>query len=99
VCGHAQIASDIGARLAADDGVQARRQFAFGFIRKQFVEPGRDREAEHAITQEFEPLIARPTLAAVCQCTPEQGDVARRVANRLTDPGGKGMVGGHRRSP
>src|SRR5690606_13431811 len=81
VVGRADLACDHRAGLPADQRVEPLRQFAF-VPAVAIIEMRRDRQAEHPIAEELEPLVvARRPGAAVGQ----RFDPQRVVGNRKAD--------------
>ena len=55
--GNAELAPDLGAGFARDQHIVAARQIAFGLGRVALVQGARHDMAEHAVAEEFEPLV------------------------------------------
>src|SRR5690242_4241105 len=60
---HAVLARDLGAHRPRHQRIQALRQRAFGVLREVFEQPFGDRQPQHAIAEEFEPLVIVLCLA------------------------------------
>ena len=73
----AELAADLGAGLARDQGIVAPRHLAFGLVRVAVVERAGDDQAEHPVAEEFEPLVAVAAEARMGQRALEQLEVAR----------------------
>ena len=85
VRGQADRARHLRARLPADQRVQSLRELALGGIARP-VQPFGDDEAEHAIAQEFQPLvIARGVHAAVSQRLAPQRGVGRGRPGQVSE--------------
>ena len=95
--GNADLAADVGAGVAVDQRMVAAREIAFGFGRIALVERGRDDHAEHAVAEEFEPLVAVAADARVGEGELEQRRIARLVAELFLDE--MGDLGAHSASP
>ena len=84
------------ADLAADSRRRSRgrpshcsglRQIAFGLVRIALVERAGDDHSEHAVAEEFEPLVAVAADARMGERELEQAEVLRLVARALADEG------------
>ena len=76
-------AADLGAGLARHQRIVAAAHLALGLAREPLVEPAGDDQAEHAIAEEFEPLIGVAAVAAVGQRALEQLGFAGLAAERF----------------
>ena len=94
-----EFARHFGTRHAGHQHDEALRQLPFAFLRELRAQPIGNDQAEHAVAEEFEPLIARSALAAMGQRAAKQGNVARLMAERVVDPGGEGGIWRHCGTP
>jgi hypothetical protein len=72
----------VQAVLAHEVGAHAR-EVAFVAVGQAFVEQARDRQAQHGIAQEFQPLVVLGAPAAVRERTPQQLGPREGVAQAL----------------
>jgi len=85
--GNAALAADVGASLARDERIVAAAHLALRLVGEALVEPLGDDQAEHPVTEEFEPLIGGPAGAAMGQRLLVERHVVRLVAQRGGEEG------------
>src|SRR5215469_1587424 len=78
---------DLGQRLAADETRPQTAQIALGCVREGCVQTMRNDEIEDRVAEELEPFVVRAGGAAMGECSAEQSQVARLVAELLTHEG------------
>src|SRR6185369_14727096 len=84
----AEVAANVGAGLARDQGVVTARHLALGLVRISLIQRTGDDQAENPVAKEFEALVTVGAGARMGEGPLKQGQVGGRMTELVADEGG-----------